>query len=70
MEMMDAYLAERERLQFEQAFHALEVSSAPQRPKANPWHHGLLGISILKKAAPPTDPEVRNPGIAYRTGLS
>ncbi len=67
--MMDAYLAERERLQFEQAFTRLKFQAPRRGPKAfapvaprTPWY--------LDPESGGPDPEVRKPGIAYRTDLS
>ena len=67
--MMDAYLAERERLQFEQAFTRLKFQAPRRGPKAftpvaprTPWY--------LDPESGGPEPEVRKPGIAYRTDLS
>lgn len=67
--MMDAYLAERERLQFEQAFTRLKFDRARSTPKTfapvaprTPWY--------LDPESGGPDPVTRKPGIAYRTDLS
>ncbi len=66
--MMDESLAERERLQFEQAFTRLKFSAPRRTPKTftpqaprTPWY--------LDPESGGPDPVVRKPGIAYRTDL-
>lgn len=67
--MKDAYLTERERLQFEQAFTHLKFDRARSTPKTfapvaprTPWY--------LDPESGGPDPVTRKPGIAYRTDLS
>ncbi len=67
--MMDAYIAERARLQFEQAFTRLKFDRARSTPKTfapvaprTPWY--------LDPESGGPDPVTRKQGIAYRTDLS
>ncbi len=72
VEMMDAYLAERECQQFEAAFTRLKFQAPRRTPKTyapvttkerlTPWY--------LDPESGGPEPEVRKPGIAYRTDLS
>jgi IS1 family transposase len=69
IQMMDAYLAERSRLQFEHAFTMLKFHRARTTPKTfapvaprTPWY--------LDPESGGPEPDVRKPGIAYRTDLS
>lgn len=68
IEMMDAYLAERDKERFEAAFANLKYDRARSTPKTfkpeaprTPWY--------LDPESGGPEPEVRKPGIAYRTDL-
>lgn len=69
IEMMDAFLTERERLQFEQAFTRLKFSAPRTTPKSFPPQTPRTPWYLDPESGGP-DPVVRKPGIAYRTDLS
>ena len=67
--MMDAYIAERARLLFEQAFTRLKFDRARSTPKTFAPQRPLTPWYLDPESGGP-DPVTRKPGIAYRTDLS